>query len=323
MSLPESIRSHRLKLLNVPNRRRPCLFLAALVEPHEQRPLCCGPSPKGTICPPQTGPNHSGPLCYGATERDMQGWCGPASLQNKPPPISISTHHPPPRHFPAACCFVSYSHTNGSLFRKVHSLWERRRKTVRGELSVCKRKVFSSKALRRSVLLLSGQAESTLSHYHRRERGSRCLTRLRQSQHTDANTFTRISWAAALMQPDSRATSARVAAIDRLSLLVLSAAAFYFLFKVSSSPSARCCWQNFGVREIIWTSGQQLQSLLLTQNHVQSISGCERKTGASTDIQMNHSVTSQELSETQKGRTPLFMKLMLHINAAQTKVHVN
>lgn len=235
----------------------------------------------------------------------MQGWCGPASLQNKPPPISISTHHPPPRHFPAACCFLSYSHTNGSLFRKVHSLWERRRKTVRGELSVCKRKV------------------STLSHYHRRERGSRCLTRLRQSQHTDANTFTRISWAAALMQPDSRATSARVAAIDRLSLLVLSAAAFYFLFKVSSSPSARCCWQNFGVREIIWTSGQQLQSLLLTQNHVQSISGCERKTGASTDIQMNHSVTSQELSETQKGRTPLFMKLMLHINAAQTKVHVN
>lgn len=122
-----------------------------------------------------------------------------------------------------------------------YTLWERRRKTVRGELSVCKRKVFSSKALRRSVLLLSGQAESTLSHYHRRERGSRCLTRLRQSQHTDANTFTRISWAAALMQPDSRATSARVAAIDRLSLLVLSAAAFYFLFKVSSSPSARCC----------------------------------------------------------------------------------
>lgn len=163
--------------------------------------------------------------------------------------VSRINHHlfpsahiiPPPRHFPAACCFLSYSHTNGSLFRKVHSLWERRRKTVRGELSVCKRKVFSSKALRRSVLLLSGQAESTLSHYHRRERGSRCLTRLRQSQHTDANTFTRISWAAALMQPDSRATSARVAAIDRLSLLVLSAAAFYFLFKVSSSPSARCC----------------------------------------------------------------------------------
>lgn len=146
MSLPESIRSHRPKLLNVPNRRRPCLFLAALVEPHEQRPLCCGPSPKGTICPPQTGPNHSGPLCYGATERDMQGWCGPASLQNKPPPISISTHHPPhpatsqqPAAFlataiPMAACSEKYTLSG----RGEEKRWEENSQFAKGKCSARK-----------------------------------------------------------------------------------------------------------------------------------------------------------------------------------------
>lgn len=32
------------------------MFLAAPAEPHKQRALCCGPSPKGTICPPELGP---------------------------------------------------------------------------------------------------------------------------------------------------------------------------------------------------------------------------------------------------------------------------
>lgn len=49
------LRSHTPTLLYVPNRRRSCLFLAAPVEPHEQGALCCGPSPKGTICPTELG----------------------------------------------------------------------------------------------------------------------------------------------------------------------------------------------------------------------------------------------------------------------------
>lgn len=149
---------------------------------------------------PRTWPSCTGLRRNGETERDAQGWCGPAGLQNKPPPISISTHPPsaasqqpaayPATSIPMTACQRS-AHSQGKKRERERENKERRREMVRRALSsrkgeAVKRVVRSSdrKALTTSMLLLFywGQSESTLPHYHwdtvrqRREEGKLCDT---------------------------------------------------------------------------------------------------------------------------------------------------
>ena len=46
---------------------------------------------------PRSGPSHTGLHSFGETEMDVQGWCGPAGLQNQTTTYFLSTHiHPLP-----------------------------------------------------------------------------------------------------------------------------------------------------------------------------------------------------------------------------------
>lgn len=96
---------------------------------------------KGPSVSPWNGPSHSGPPCDSRADQDVQGWCGPAGLQNKTAPTSISPHlslcHFPqlPAAFPAtskpkmACWHITLSQGNGR-----EMWWEECSHSVKGKL---------------------------------------------------------------------------------------------------------------------------------------------------------------------------------------------
>ncbi len=120
-----------------------------------------------------------------------------------------------------------------------------------------------------------GQSESTLPHYHwdtvkqRREEGKLCDTVKIENWHTNAQTRSHTSFRKRhLDMLTSRVTSKRFNAMEHLSLLLLTSAALVSFSKFVFSHLAWCCWQKFGVRYTMWTSGQQLEAPQLTQNKV-------------------------------------------------------